>query len=72
MGVEFIKKIRKIRDLSSYGLAQELGIVPSLMDHYEKKGKSLKLDVLCKLRKASRLSWNELGKLLDEEFLKEK
>jgi len=44
-------------DVSIQGVAQ-----------YE-NARSMRLDVLCGLRKLSGLSWSAIGKLLDDEFL---
>lgn len=73
--MQLIKKIRDKTGAKNYTLAQairELGtsITVQGIDAYEKpEARSMKLPVLCGLRKFSGLSWSAFGQLLDEEFL---
>lgn len=68
-GMRLIKTIREARELSQYGLAKQLGVPSTTILAAEKKGRSLRLDILAKLRKISGLSWTEFGRLIDQEFL---
>lgn len=54
-------------------LREKLGIDVSIqgLAQYE-EARSMRLDVLCGLRKLSGQSWSAIGKLLDEEFLPSK
>lgn len=75
MGMNLIKKVRDSKQLKNYGIMKalrELGIEITTqgVDGYEKPtAKSMRLDVLCGLRRITGLSWVAFGKLLDEEFL---
>lgn len=67
--MNLIKNIKKAAGCSTYRLARNVGISPSLMDYYLNRGTGVRLDLLCRLRKTAGLSWVQLGKLLDDEFL---
>lgn len=75
MAMQLIEMIRAKSGLKNYGLAKELqnaGIPITVqgIDAYERpEAQSMKLSVLCGLRRVSGLSWSEFGKLLDQEFL---
>ena len=75
MKMKFLEVVRKEADATNYALSSKLrdlgvNITVSGVDAYERKNsQSMRLDVLAGLRKLSGLSWNELGKLIDEEFL---
>lgn len=75
MIVEFIKKIASKQGLTSYALAKRMGVSTTtaqkwLGEHGYTSPKGLQLDSLCKLRELGGLSWEDLGKMLDREFLK--
>jgi transcriptional regulator with XRE-family HTH domain len=65
--MRFLKKLREDRDLTQYGMAKYLGMLTNTYVHYEEKAQGIKLEVLSDLRKKLDLSWNQLGKLIDEE-----
>lgn len=74
MGMELLRKIKKAVKLTNYGIAKWLNendvkiTIPGV-DAYERDtAKSMRLDVLCGLRKLSGKDWNDFGKWLDEEF----
>lgn len=76
--MQLIEKIRSKSGMKNYGLALELrnaGIPITVqgIDAYEKpEAQSMKLAVLCGLRRISGLNWSEFGKWLDQEFLPKK
>ena len=74
MAMELLKKIKKAVDVTNYGIAKRLNdmgvkiTIPGI-DAYERDtAKSMRLDVLCGLRKLSGKSWVDFGKWLDDEF----
>lgn len=77
MGMKLIKKIKDTKDLKNYGIMKALRsrgieITTQGIDSYEKPdARSMRLDVLCGLRKLSGLKWADFGKWLDEEFSKD-
>lgn len=72
MKVQFIRIIREKLNMTRYGLAKQLGVMPNQIQHYEEKGSGFKMEALCRLRQISGLTWNQLGKMLDDEFLEKK
>lgn len=76
MGMKLLDKIRRSREITDYGIAKELNrlgveITTQGINSYNKPtAKSMRLDVLCGLRKLSGNSWNEFGKWLEDEFFK--
>lgn len=77
MEMEFVKTVMGLSGIdTAYTLAKRVGCSTQLVDTWLGKvaGKfpeGMKLRFLCRLRLISGLSWNQLGKLLDEEFLSE-
>jgi transcriptional regulator with XRE-family HTH domain len=69
MAVKFIKTIREQLGFTRYKLSRVLNIPTQSVDHWEEKGVAIKPEVLCKLRKLGGLTWGEMGKMLDDEFL---
>jgi hypothetical protein len=73
MAMKIIEKIRKVTGLKNYGLMKalrDLGVEVTTqgIDGYEREtARSMRFDVLSGLRKISGLSWNEFGKLIDDE-----
>lgn len=69
-----IQKVRNIRQLTNYGIMKALRalgieVTTQGVDSYEKPtARSMRLDVLCGLRRIYGKNWNEFGKILDEEF----
>lgn len=73
--MKFVKKIReKLKIENCAQFAKALKIHPEYIYRYENRAGSNKIQIphLCKMRKLSGMSWNNFGKLLDEEFGKEK
>jgi hypothetical protein len=76
MGMRLVKTIRDALKVKNYGLSpklrDEVGVEITVqgLDGYDKDtAKSMRLDVLCGLRKVYGKSWDEFGKMLDAEFL---
>ena len=73
--MRMLKKIKELTDLTAYGIAgtlENMGIkiTTSGIDNYLRHPpRSMRLDVLCGLRKLSGLSWEEFGAELDSDFL---
>ena len=73
MSVKLIKKVRDITGLKNYGIMKALRdkgveITTQGVDGYERDtARSMRLDVLTGLKRISGLSWNEFGKLIDQE-----
>lgn len=64
-----LETIRNKLGLSDYKMSQRLGLTQPGYIHTERKGKSLRIDVLCKLQRISGLTWAELGKMLERDAL---
>ncbi len=69
MGVKFLGAILERLQITPYGAAKWLNIPAQLVDHALKRGESIHVKTLCKWRYISGLTWNQIGKLLDNEFL---
>lgn len=65
--MRFLRKLREDRGLTHYGMAKLLGMLTNTYSHYENKAEGIRLETLSKLRKTLRLSWSELGRMIDEE-----
>lgn len=65
--MRFLKKLREDRGLTQYSMAKFLGLLTNTYVHYEEKAQGIKLEVLAHVRRKLDLSWNQLGKLIDEE-----
>ncbi len=78
MSVKLIEKIRHRTGLKNYGIQKALravgcDITTQGIDSYEREtARSMRLDVLVGLKEVSGLNWEQLGKLLSEEFGKKK
>jgi transcriptional regulator with XRE-family HTH domain len=68
MSMEIVRLIRDKLGFTKYRMGQELGVSTTAIYQYEDKAESMRLDVLCRLRQVSGMSWNEFGKMLDGEF----
>lgn len=70
-----LKKVKDAAGLTNYGIAKgcndmNVKITIPGIDAYDKPtAQSMKLSVLCAMRKLSGKGWEEFGKWLDEEFL---
>jgi hypothetical protein len=74
-GMKFVIEVfKKSRARSQYAFAKELGVSIQSVQYIlgvtatPRSRKSMDLRLLCKLRKASGMSWQQFGKLLDKEF----
>jgi len=78
MKMRFLKTVMQTANIpSNYALAKLLHTSTQLVDTWTGKAKGrdpegMKLKFLCQLRKISGLSWNQFGKLIDEEFLSDR
>lgn len=76
MGMKLIQKVKDSGNLKNYGImkglrGQGIEITTQGIDSYERPdARSMRLDVLCGLRKLAGVSWSQFGKWLDEEFNK--
>jgi hypothetical protein len=74
MRMKLLEVVKKERGLTNYGVAKALRsigveITTQGIDHYEKgKAKSMRLDVLCGLKRLLGVRWEAVGKLLEDEF----
>ena len=68
---EIIAFVQKLLGKSLRGLAEVLGEDHQKLSYWMNHAHKMKdfLTFICRLRKASRLSWNKFGNLLDDEFL---
>jgi transcriptional regulator with XRE-family HTH domain len=69
MGVDTLRKIKESRGYKSYRMAKMLDISQTSYNYLEREAKGVQFSMLCRIRKAFGLSWQSLGKMLDEEFL---
>lgn len=67
--MKFVAILRKRLKLTRYGLAKKLELPVQSIDHLEIKGQSIRPETLCKLRIAAGISWSEMGRILDKEYL---
>ena len=68
MGMKFLGKIRKQLGISSmYKMAERLGMINNSYIYLEKKAKGCELQTLVDIKEKCDLSWDQLGKLIDEE-----
>lgn len=73
--MKFLQTVRSRSKLTNYALSKklkELGVdvTVSGLDAYERKNaQSMRFDVLAACRKVAGMSWSELGKEIDDEFL---
>lgn len=65
--MQFLKKLRDEKGLTQYAMAKYLGILQQTYIHYEREAKGIRLEVLGDIREKLGLTWEELGKLIDEE-----
>jgi transcriptional regulator with XRE-family HTH domain len=64
-----LETVRKKLGLTQYGMAKRLGLTQTGYINAERNSKSVRLDILSKLRKIGGLTWDELGALIDREAL---
>lgn len=79
MIMKIMDRIRQASKLKDYSLSKELRsrfqieiTIPGINGYSKPESKSMRLDVLCGLRKLSGVSWSEFGKWLDDEFIEKK
>jgi len=74
MAMDLLGKIRKVSKLTNYGIAKALNAsgvkitIPGVDSYERPEARSMRLDVLCGLRRLSGKTWEDFGKWLDEEF----
>jgi hypothetical protein len=74
MSMKLLDQVKKERGLTNYGVAKQLRslgveITTQGIDQYDKgKARSMRLDVLCGLKRLLGARWEAVGKLLEEEF----
>ena len=66
--MKFLKKLREKRGLTFYGAAKKLGMIQQSYIHLENKAQGVKMKNLVAIKKEYNLSWDELGKLIEDEF----
>lgn len=71
MGVDTLKRIKESKGYTDYRMAKSIGISQTSYKYLERTAKGLQLALLCRIRRAFGLTWQGLGKMLDEEFLAE-
>lgn len=65
--MKFFKKLREDRGLSKYEMARLLEMLPQTYYYYEDQAKGCSFEILSHIRKKLKLSWSQLGKLIDGE-----
>jgi DNA-binding transcriptional regulator YiaG len=74
MGVKIVKTVQDRLGVTAYRLGKILGVTQQAVRRWTgatrvaDRNEGMSLRVLCKLRKASGLSWSAFGKELDAEF----
>lgn len=69
--MEFIKEIREKLKLSRPQFADRLGEHHNSIYRWEQaRSAHFRVDLLCNIRKLSRMSWKQFGEMLDKEFEK--
>jgi transcriptional regulator with XRE-family HTH domain len=67
MPMQWVQRLREKHKMTVYGLARMVGTTPQRIHKLESTAQGCKIDVLCALRKAFNLSWDQLGRILEEE-----
>lgn len=68
MGMKFLGKIRKQLGISSmYKMAERLGMINNSYIYLEKKAKGCELQTLVEIKEKCDLSWDQLGKYIEDE-----
>ena len=65
--MRFLKKLREDLGLKPYSMAKRLGLLTNTYVYYEEKAEGIKLEALSDIRRKLGLTWNQLGKMIDEE-----
>lgn len=66
--MRFFKRIREKLGLTKYEMANHLGLLPPSYYYYEDKAKGCSFEVLSIIRRKLKLSWEDLGAYIDEEY----
>lgn len=72
--MQIVEIIKKRTGLATYSIAKvikerfNVDISRTQLDNYAQCN-SIRLDVLASLRRLGKLSWSELGKIIDKEYL---
>lgn len=65
--MKFLKKMREKEGWSAYKMAGHLGLLPQTYAQYEKSAKGMRIKTLCQIRNRLNLTWDQLGKHLENE-----
>jgi hypothetical protein len=65
--MRFFEKLRAKKGLTKYEFARFLGILPQTYYYLEDKARGCSFEILCLIREKMGLSWDELGRLVDNE-----
>lgn len=65
--MRFFKRLRDKLGLTKYEMARHLGILPQSYYYFEEKARGCSFEVLILIKKKLGLSWEEIGKLIEEE-----
>src|SRR5262245_59296413 len=68
MAMKFLEKLRaKLGFDSQYAMAKHLGMIEASYRYLEKTSKGCELKTLVDIKDKCGISWNELGKLIEDE-----
>ena len=70
--MRFLRGLQDKAGLKPNRAAIMLGVPPQTYHYWLNNADSIKFEYLARIRKAFGLSWNELGKLIDEEIAQNK
>ena len=66
--MKFLEKLRKKLGLTHYSMAKRLGMTQQGYIHLETRGHSCRLETLLAIRSTFGFTWEQLGKLIDDEL----
>lgn len=71
MGMDFLKELRKRKGFDSrYKMAKFLGMLEASYSYLENKAKGCELQTLVDIKQKCGLTWNQLGKMIEDEVNK--
>lgn len=65
--MRFFRRLRDKLGLTKYEMARHLGILPQSYYYFEEKARGCSFEVLILIKQKLNLSWEEIGKLIEEE-----
>lgn len=68
--MRLFQKLREEKGLTKYEMAKFLGMNPSTYYYYEDEAKGCSFEILSLVRRKLEISWERIGQLIDDEFLK--